>query len=122
MVSLEAQVFLPRISLGRTVIAARMKWDKYKFMRRGPNQQIVPCFVIEAQGRWLPVSSLSGCSGTTANRVSRIFWCNRVSLTNIVHRFHSMKRQVFGPLAPQDLYHSEPYYGQHLDPLVDTLP
>ena len=33
-----------------TVIAAKKKWDKYRFMRRCPNQQIVP-FIIEVQNR-----------------------------------------------------------------------
>ena len=31
------------------VVAAKKKWDKYKYTRRCPNQQIVP-FVIEVQG------------------------------------------------------------------------
>ena len=33
------------------VVAAKKKWDKYKYTRRCPNQQIVP-FVIEVQGSW----------------------------------------------------------------------
>ena len=34
-----------------TAIAAKKKWDKYRFIRSSPNQQIVP-FVIEVQGSW----------------------------------------------------------------------
>ena len=33
---------------------------------------------------------------------------------------HIMKRHVFVPLAPQQLYFFEPYFGQIVDPSVNT--
>ena len=64
-----------------------------------------------------------------ANRVSRNFWAQRITLAharcvaaNIVHRFHEMKRHVFGPSALQHLYYFEPYFGQVIDPIEDSLP
>jgi hypothetical protein len=115
------------------VIRAKQKWDKYRFLMKNANQQLVP-FVLEVQGRWghcarqlfkrvfskIPIA---------ANRVSRNFWAQRITLSharcvasNIVHRFHTMKSQVFGPMAPQQLYYFEPYFGQVLNPIVDPLP
>ena len=34
-----------------SVKAAKRKWDKYRFLMKGPQQQLVP-FVLEVQGRW----------------------------------------------------------------------
>ena len=34
-----------------SVIAARNEWDKYRFLLKGPQQQLVP-FVLEVQGTW----------------------------------------------------------------------
>jgi len=34
-----------------SVIVARNKWGKYRFLLKGPKQQLVP-FVLEVQGRW----------------------------------------------------------------------
>ena len=33
-----------------SVIAARRKWDRYRFLLKGPQQKLVP-FVLEIQGR-----------------------------------------------------------------------
>ena len=34
-----------------SVIAARRKWDRYRFLLKGSQQELVP-FVLEVQGRW----------------------------------------------------------------------
>ena len=44
----------------------------------------------------------------------------RCVASNIVHRFHTMKRHVFGPLADQHLYFFDPYIGQVMDSSVDS--
>ena len=116
-----------------SVIAARNKWDKYRFLLKGSQQQLVP-FVLEVQGRWghcarQPFKRLFAQIPIAANRVlSRNFWAYRITLvharcvaSNIVHRFHTMKRHVFGPLAPQHLYFFEPFFGQIIDPIGDTI-
>ena len=114
-------------------MAARKKWDKYRFLLKGPQQQLVP-FVLETQGRWGHCARqlfkrIFSKIPIAANRVSRNFWAQRITLAharciaqNIVHRFHEMKRHVFGPLAPQQLYYFEPFFGQVLDPFEDRLP
>jgi len=92
-----------------SVIAAKRKWDKYRFLLKGPQQQFVP-FVLEVQGRWGDCvrqlfKRLFAKIPIVANRASSNIWSQRISLahakcvaSNIVHRFHMMKRQVFGPL------------------------
>ena len=115
------------------VKAAKRKWDKYRFLMKDQQQQLAP-FVLEVQGRWGHCARqlfkrLFSKIPIAANRVSRNFWCHRITLaharcvaSNIIHRFHTMKRHVFGPLAPQELYFFEPFFGQNIDPLVDDLP
>ena len=107
-----------------TVLAAKKKWDKYRFMRRGPNQQVFP-LKYRVDGAIVLANSLSSSfprflllligfhaiSGLTESRLL---------IRNVLRS--TSKRHVFGPLAPQNLFHFEPYYGQHLDSLVDTLP
>jgi hypothetical protein len=114
-----------------SVMAARKKWDKYRFLLKGPQQQLVP-FVLETQGRWGHCARqlfkrIFSKIPIAANRVSRNFWAQRITLAharsvaqNIVHRFHEMKRHVFGPLAPQQLYYFEPFFGQVINPLEDS--
>jgi len=116
-----------------SVKAAKHKWDKYRFLMKEQHQQLVP-FVLEVQGRWGHCARqlfkrLFSKIPIAANRVSRNFWCHRITLaharcvaSNIIHRFHTMKRHVFGPLAPQQLYFFEPFFGQSINPLVDDLP
>ncbi len=115
------------------VIKAKQKWDKYRFLMKNANQQLVP-FVLEVQGRWGHCARqlfkrIFSKIPIVANRVSRNFWAQRITLSharciasNIIHRFHTMKRHVFGPLAPQQLYYFEPYFGQVVNPTVDPLP
>jgi len=116
-----------------SVKAAKRKWDKYRFLMKGQQHQLVT-FVLEVQGRWGHCARqlfkrLFSKIPIAANRVSRTFWSHRITLaharcvaSNIIHRFHTMKRHVFGPLAPQQLYFFEPFFGQSIDPLVDNLP
>ena len=117
-----------------SVIAARRTWDRYRFLLKGPQQQLVP-FVLEIQGRWghcarQVFKRVFSKIPIAANRVSRNFWAQRITLAharcvaaNIVHRFHEqMKRHFFGPLAPQHLYYFEPYFGQVIDHIEDSLP
>ena len=116
-----------------SVMKAKNKWDKYRFLMKNSQQHLVP-FVLEVQGRWDHCARqifkrIFSKIPIAANRVSRNFWAQRITLSharcvasNIVHRFHTMKRHVFGPLAPQQLYYFEPYFGQVLDANVDTLP
>ena len=115
-----------------SVIAARRKWDKYRFLLKSALQNLV-LFVLEVQGRWGHCARqlfkrIFSKIPIAANHVSRNFWSQRITLAhaycvaaNIVHRFHEMKRYVFGPLAPQHLYFFEPYFGQVIDPTVDSL-
>jgi hypothetical protein len=115
------------------VIKAKQKWDKYRFLMKNANQQLVP-FVLEVQGRWGHCARqlfkrIFSKIPIVANRVSRNFWAQRITLSharciasNIIHRFHTMKKHVFGPLAPQQLYYFEPYFGQVVNPTVDPLP
>ena len=89
--------------------AAKRKWVKYRFLMKGPQQQLVP-FVLEVQGRWGHCARqlfkrLFSKIPIAANRVSRNFWGHRITLaharcvaSNIIHRFHTMKRHVFAPL------------------------
>ena len=116
-----------------SVIKAKNKWDKYRFLLKGPQQLLVP-FVLEVQGRWghsarQLFKRIFSKIPIMANRVSRNFWSQRITLSharcvtsNIVHRFYTMKRRVFGPQAPQELYYFEPYFGQALNPSADTIP
>ena len=116
-----------------SVIAAKRKWDRYRFLMKGPQQQLVP-FVLEVQGRWGHCARqlferLFAKIPIVPNRVSRNFWAHRITLaharrvaSNIVHRFHTMKRHVLGPSAPPHWYFFEPYFGQNIDPTVDSLP
>ena len=115
------------------VIRAKHKWEKYRFLMKNAQHQLVP-FVLEVRGRWGHCARqlfkrIFSKIPIAANRVSRNFWAQRITLSharciasNIVHRFHTMKRRVFGPLAPQQLYYFEPYFGQVLNPTVDPLP
>ena len=75
-----------------------------------PQQQLVP-FVLEVQGRWGHCARqlfkrLFAKIPIVPNSVSRNFWAHRITLaharcaaSNIVHRFHTMKRHVFGPFC-----------------------
>jgi hypothetical protein len=115
------------------VARAKHKWEKYRFLMKNSQQQLVP-FVLEVQGRWGHCARqlfkrIFSKIPIAANRVSRNFWAQRITLSharciasNIIHRFHTMKRHVFGPLAPQQLYYFEPYFGQVLNPFADPLP
>ena len=105
----------------------------YRFLMKNTQQQLVT-FVLEAQGRWGHCARqlfkrIFSKIPIAANRVSRNFWAQRITLSharcvasNIVHRFHTMKRHVFGPMAHQQLYYFESYFGQALNPTVDSLP
>ena len=101
---------------------AKSKLRKYNRVISA-SKELVP-FVIETQGRWgFPAREffkmIYAKIPLQGSRVSRNFWQQRISIaymrattSNIVHRFHTMKRMVFGPEAPQDLYFFEPYFGQ----------
>ena len=103
-------------------IKAKSKLRKYNQVIASA-KELVP-FVIETQGRWgFPArenfKKIYAKIPLQGSRVSRNFWQQRVSIaymratiSNIIHRFHTMKRMVFGPEAPQDLYYFEPYFGQ----------
>ena len=76
-----------------SVIAARKKWDKYRFLLMGPHQPLVP-FVLEVQGWWghCVRQLFKRLFAKIPNRVSRNFWAYRISLahakctdSNIVH-------------------------------------
>ena len=61
-----------------SVIAARRKWDRHRFLLNGPQQQLVP-FVLEIQGRWGHCARqifkrIFSKVPIAANRVSRNFW------------------------------------------------
>ena len=115
------------------VMKAKHKWDRYRFLMKNSQQQLVP-FVLEVQGRWGHCARqlfkrIFSKIPIAANRVSRNFWAQRITLaharcvaSNIVHRFHTMKKHVFGPSAPQQVYYFEPYFGQVLNPAADSLP
>ena len=103
-------------------IKARSKLRKYNQVIASA-KELVP-FVIETQGRWgFPAreifKKIYAKIPLQGSRVSRNFWQQKISIAymratvcNIVHHFHTMKRMVFGPQAPQELYFFEPYYGQ----------
>ena len=67
------------------------------------------------------------------SRISRNYQQQKISLaymraaiSNIIHRFHTARRNVFGPLAPQELYLFESYFGQIQRPIgliaaIDSL-
>ena len=115
------------------VMKAKNKWDKYRFLIKNSQQQLVP-FVLEVQGRWGHCARqlfkrIFSKIPIAANRVSRNFWAQRITLSharcvasNIVHRFHTMKRHVFGSMAHQQLYCFEPYFSQALNLTVNSLP
>lgn len=111
------------------VIAAKKKWEKYRFLCRNTSQQVVP-FAIEVRDRRGHFARqlfkrLFSKIMTAANRVSHKFWLTayvKCTVANIVHSFHTMKRYIFGPLAPQELYFFEPYYVQPVDSSVDIVP
>ena len=83
------------------VMKAKNKWDKYRFLIKNSQQQLVP-FVLEVQGRWGHCARqlfkrIFSKIPIAANRVSRNFWAQRITLSharcvasNIVHRFHTM--------------------------------
>ena len=97
-----------------TVMKAKNKWDRYRFLMKNSQQQLVP-FVLEIQGRWGHCARqlfkrIFSKIPIAANRVSHNFWAQRITLSharcvasNIVHRFHTMKKHVFCPSAPQQL-------------------
>ena len=99
-------------------IKARSKLRKYNQVIAS-SKELVP-FVIETQGRWgFPAreffKKIYAKIPLQGSRISRNFWQQRISIaymratiSNIIHRFHTMKRMVFGPQAPQDLYYFEP--------------
>ena len=104
-------------------IKAKSKLRKYNKVIAA-SKELVP-FVIETQGtRWgFPAQEFfkmiyAKIPPLRGSRISRN-WQQKISIaymkattSNIIHRFHSMKRMVFGPQAPQDLYYFEPYFGQ----------
>ena len=104
------------------VIKARQKFSKYKRIIAS-TKEFVP-FVIETQGRWgfharEIFKSIYAKIPVKASRVSRNYWQQQISLaymkatlSNIVHKFHIARKNVFGPLAPQELYYFESFYGQ----------
>ena len=103
-------------------IKAKSKLRKYNKVIAA-DKELVP-FVIETQGRWgFPAreifKKIYANIPLQGSRISRNYWQQRISIaymrvtvSNIIHRFHTMKRMVFGPEAPQDLYYFEPYFGQ----------
>ena len=98
-----------------SVITARTKWDDYRFSHNRP-PAATRSFCPRGPGQvgTLRTPTFQGLFAKipiVPNRVSSNFWSHRISLahtrctaSNIVHRFHTMKRHVFGPLTPQDLY------------------
>jgi predicted GH43/DUF377 family glycosyl hydrolase len=104
------------------VIKARQKFSKYKRVIAS-TKEFVP-FVIETQGRWgfharEIFKSIYAKIPVKGSRVSRNYWQQQISLaymkatlSNIVHKFHIARKNVFGPLAPQELYYFESFYGQ----------
>ena len=95
-------------------------------------KEFVP-FVIETQGRWgfharELFKSIYAKIPIKGSRVSRNYWQQQISiaymkatLAKIVHKFHVAKKNVFGPLAPQESYYFESFYGQSSVQL-DVLP
>ena len=86
------------------------------------SKEFVP-FVLETQGRWgfhareffklvhakIPIKG---------SRVSRNFWQLKNSLAYmrlayIIHRFHTVRKNLFGPAAHQDLYFFDSFHGQN---------
>jgi hypothetical protein len=104
------------------VIKARSKFSKYRKVIASV-KEFVP-FVIETQGRWgfharEFFKSMYAKIPIRGSRVSRNYWQQQISLAymkatlaNIVHKFHVARKNVFGPLAPQELYYFESFYGQ----------
>jgi hypothetical protein len=104
------------------VLKARTKFSKYKKVIASV-KEFVP-FVIETQGRWgfharELFKSIYAKIPIKGSRVSRNYWQQQISLAymkatlaNIVHKFHVARKNVFGPLAPQELYYFESFYGQ----------
>ena len=104
------------------VMKARSKFTKYR-KAIATVKEFVP-FVIETQGRWgfharELFKSIYAKIPVKGSRVSRNFWQQQISLAymratlqNIVHKFHVARKNVFGPLAPQELYYFESFYGQ----------
>jgi hypothetical protein len=104
------------------VMKARSKFTKYR-KAIAAVKEFVP-FVIETQGRWgfharELFKSIYAKIPIKGSRVSRNFWQQQISLAymratlqNIVHKFHVARKNVFGPLAPQELYYFESFYGQ----------
>ena len=82
-----------------SVIAAKNKWGKYRFLLKGPQQQLVP-FVLEVQGRWGHCARqlfkhLFSQIPILANRVSRNFWAHR---TTLAHARGGQKIPIVCPL------------------------
>jgi len=104
------------------VVKARSKFSKYR-KAIASVKEFVP-FVIETQGRWgfharEFFKSIYARIPIKGSRVSRDYWQQQISLaymkatlSNIVHKFHVARKNVFGPLAPHDLYYFESFYGQ----------
>ena len=104
------------------VLKARSKFAKYKKVI-ATSKEFVP-FVIETQGRWSFharefYKSVYAKIPIKGSSVSRNYWQQQISLafmrakiSNIIHRFHIARMNVFGPLAPQELYFFESYLGQ----------
>ena len=67
-----------------SVIAAKNKWDKIRFLIKGPQQQLV-LVVLEVQDRWghcdrQLFKRIFSKIPIAANRVSRNFWSQRITL------------------------------------------
>ena len=98
------------------VMKARSKLSKYK-KAIASVKEFVP-FVIETQGRWgfharEFFKSIYAKIPIKGSRVSRNYWQQqKATLSNIVHKFHVARMNVLGPLAPQELYYFESFYGQ----------
>jgi hypothetical protein len=104
------------------VMKARHKFSKCKKVIASV-KEFVP-FVTETQGRWgfharELFKSIYAKIPIKGSRVSRNYWLQQISiaymkatLSNIVHKFHVAKKNVFGPLASQELYYFESFYGQ----------
>ena len=97
------------------VIKARTKFSKYR-KAIATVKEFEP-FVIKTQGRWgfhagELFKSIYAKISIKGSRVSRNYWQQQISLaymkatlSNIIHKFHVARKNVFGPLVPQELYY-----------------
>ena len=90
------------------VMKARSKFMKYRGVM-APSKEFVP-FVLETQGRWGPCEGILQV-GLCQNSYQRLIWQLKISLaymratiTNIIHRFHTIRKNAFDPAAHQDFF------------------